>query len=268
MGEISIVYMLAGLSSRFGGRAKAFVDVGPNGENLLEYSLNQALKSGFSKIVFIVSKKTEGQFREHYGNSYNGVPIVYALQEHTETFREKPWGTAAALCAAKDLIDGPFVVCNGDDIYGENAFRELYNHLQSSEDDVTIGYKLRKVLSDVSSVNRGIFEEHEGFVKKVVETFGITKENMKEKGLDDEDLCSMNFFGLHKKTLDMLDEKFIRFKEEHHGEPKTECLLPMELNDLVSKGKIKMKLYETNDLWIGVTSPADEAIVKGILASI
>jgi NDP-sugar pyrophosphorylase family protein len=230
MGDVSIVFMLAGLSSRFGGRAKAFASVGPKSENLLEYSLNQALKSGFSKIIFIVSKKTESQFKDYFGNSYNGIPIAYAMQTYDENVRERPLGTNDALCSARNLIDGPFVVCNGDDIYGENALKKLHDHLQSSENGATIGYKLGKVLSEAGGVNRGIFETEDGFVKTVTETFGITKDNMEEMHLHDEDLCSMNLFGLHRKGLDLLDEKLTKFKEEHKGEAKTECYLPKELS--------------------------------------
>lgn len=265
MKDISIVYMLGGMSSRFGGRAKAFANVGPNGENLLECSLNQAIKAGFSKIIFIVSKKTEMQFKEYFKDSYKGVPIVYALQTYDESTRERPWGTNDALCCAKDLIDGPLVVCNGDDIYGEDAFQKLYNHLAASEEDATVGYKLGKVLSDKGGVNRGIFETEDSYVKTVVETLGITKENMAEMNLADEDLCSMNLFGLQKKTLDLLFLKLAEFKEEHKGETNTECFLPTELNSLINDGKIKMKLYSTDSLWIGVTSPEDEAVVREVL---
>ncbi|MDA3836859.1 MAG: sugar phosphate nucleotidyltransferase [Nanoarchaeota archaeon] len=268
MKEISIVFMLAGMSSRFGGRAKAFADVGPNGENLLEYSLNQALKAGFRKIIFIVSPKTEKLFVDYYGNSYKGVPIVYALQEYDEETRDRPWGTNDALCSARDLIEGPFVICNGDDIYGENAFKELYDHLQSSEEDATIGYKLGKVLSDAGSVNRGIFETKDGYIKTVTETLGITREKMSEMGLNDDDLCSMNLFGLQKGTLDLLYDKLIHFKLTHADDRNIECYLPHELNSLIAEGKIKMRLYETDDLWIGVTVPEDEQIVRGILAKL
>lgn len=268
MKNISLVYMLAGLSSRFGGRAKAFVKVGPKGETLLEYSLNQALLNNFDKIIFIVSHKTEKQFRDYFGDSYKGVPIVYALQEYDENIRERPWGTNDALCSARDLIDGPFVVCNGDDIYGAGAFSILFNHLNESEDDATLGYKLGNVLSDKGTVNRGIFESENDFVKTVTETLGISRENMEEKGLEDNNLCSMNFFGLRKGTLDMLYDKLVRFKEEHKGEVKTECYLPTELNNLISENEIKMKLYETDESWLGVTCPEDEGVVRDILSSL
>ncbi len=260
--------MLGGLSSRFGGKAKAFARVGPAGETLLEYSLNQALLNDFNKIIFIVSKKTEKQFRDYFGDSYKGVPILYALQEFDENVRERPWGTNDALCSARDLIDGPFVICNGDDIYGAKAFSILFNHLKKSEDEVTLGYKLGKVLSDKGTVNRGIFEEENGFVKTVTETLGIDENNLQEKGLNKDNLCSMNIFGLRKETLDMLHDKLIKFKEKNKDDSKIECYLPSELNNLISENKIKMKLNKTDELWLGVTSPEDEEVVKEKLKNI
>mgnify|MGYP001614605345 FL=1 len=129
--DIALVYMVAGLSSRFGGKIKQFAKVGPKGETIIEYSLNQALPEGFTKIIFIVGNKTEKPFRDMFGESYKGIPIFYSQQKFNEEEREKPWGTADALCSAKDVINCPFVVCNGDDIYGAETFRILVNHLKN-----------------------------------------------------------------------------------------------------------------------------------------
>lgn len=125
--EIALVYMVAGISSRFMGKIKHFAIVGSRGETLIEYSLKQALPSGFSKIIFIVGNKTEKPFREKFGNSYNGIPVYYALQFYDESLRDKPWGTTDALCSIKSLIDCPFVICNGDDLYGKILLEFLQN---------------------------------------------------------------------------------------------------------------------------------------------
>ena len=122
MREIALVYMVAGLSSRFGGKPKAFAKVGANGELLIDYSLAQALKGDFSKIIFVVSEKTRALFFAKFGNSYKGIPVYYALQEFDSVKRQKPWGTVDALCSAKEFLNCPFVVCNGDDLYGEEVF--------------------------------------------------------------------------------------------------------------------------------------------------
>ena len=125
-----VVYMVAGLSARFGGKIKQFAKIGPNDETLIEISVNQALKAGFDKIIFIVGEKTEAPFKEKFGEEHKGISVKYALQTYDPKFRDRPWGAADALCVAKNLIDDSFVVCNGDDLYGEETFRILLNHLK------------------------------------------------------------------------------------------------------------------------------------------
>ena len=128
MKDIALVYMVAGMSSRFGGKIKQFAKVGPEGETLIEYSLNQAIPAGFTKIVFIVGNKTEKPFKEMFGDSYKGIPIKYASQNFDSASRDKPWGTTDALCSAKELLDCPFIICNGDDLYGKYIKMEVnYN---------------------------------------------------------------------------------------------------------------------------------------------
>jgi len=260
--------MLAGLSSRFQGRAKGLTKIGPNNETLLEYSLNQAIKKPFSKIIFIVSKKTEQMYKEHFGNRYKGIPIIYALQKFNEQTREKPWGTTDALCSAKDLINEPFIVCNGDDIYGGGAFEKIFNHLNENETDVSIGYKLGKVLPEEGSANRGIFEfDKNENIKTITENIGISFKNLREKSLTPDSPCSMNIFGLNLNTLKLLCEELEKFKEENKGDSKIECYLPKELGKLISENKITMKFYPTEEKWFGLTNPEDERVVKESLKS-
>lgn len=268
MKNISLVFMLAGLSSRFEGKAKAFANIGPLGENLLEYSLNQALRSNFSKIIFIVSSKTRKQIEDYFGDSFENVPIEYAMQEYDEKTRERPWGTLDALCSAKDLIEDSFIVCNGDDIYGKNSFTKLYNHLENYPEDATIGYKIGNVLSENGGVNRGMFEIKNGEVKEIIETLGITKQNMGGFKITENNLCSMNLWGLQKNTLNTLNERLIEFKKNHYDDPKIECYIPSELSYLIGEGKINVKIYETNDSWFGVTRPEDESVVREALKSL
>jgi NDP-sugar pyrophosphorylase family protein len=263
MTKISLVYMLAGLSSRFGGKAKALARVGPNNETLLEYSLDQALLCGFAEIIFIVSKKTEPLFKEKFGNEYKGIPIKYALQDFDETKREKPWGTTDALCSAKKIINNSFIVCNGDDIYGKQAFKILSNHLRQKPTDATLGYKLGNVLSEKGSVNRGIFKLNlDKKITNIIETLKITPYNLKEKGLSKDSLCGMNIFALTIETLELLQKNLELFKEEHKNDSKIECFLPSELNNLIQKNKINLELYMTDEKWFGLTNPEDEFIVK------
>jgi NDP-sugar pyrophosphorylase family protein len=262
---IALVLMVAGMSSRFGGRIKQFAKVGPSGETLIEYSINQALKANFNKIVFIVGEKTEKPFREMFGNEFKGVPVKYAVQTYNQSERDRPWGTVDAVCAAEPVIDCPFVVCNGDDIYGDEAFIKLAEHLRQGGSACTVGYPLLSVLPEQGNVNRGIFKANGGNVEAVTETFGISKSNYQEKGLADKELCSMNIFGLNEKVLPVLHGMLISFKNYHKDDRKSECLLPTELNSLIHHKAITMKLLSTSQTWYGVTNPEDEEIIRQLL---
>lgn len=329
--------MVAGLSSRFGGKIKQFAQIGPNNETLIEYSLNQALKAGFTKIIFIVGKMTQAPFKEMFGDFYEiknptatsdnqlsensviknspkeesvnkneqssvnslsnrvggrefareksksiasagsrrgvgggiselaskKIPIYYALQEFNEQERDKPWGTVDALCAAKDIIDCPFVVCNGDDIYGEKTFQILVDHLKENKTSATIGYKLGNVLSDHGSVNRGIFQlNQDQTVKSITETFDLTKNNLQEKNLTETTPTSQNIFALQPETLEDLNKILEEFKQTNKDNRKIECLLPVELSNLIKQNKLTLKLYPTTEKWYGITNPEDEFKVK------
>ncbi len=266
--DIAIVYMVAGMSNRFGGNVKQFAQVGNNNETLIEYSLNQAIKAGFSKIVFIVGKKTEQGFKEMFGESYKGIPIEYAFQNFDELTRDRPWGTLDALCCAEKFLDCPFVVCNGDDIYGVDAFKNLANYFKEKNQCATIGYNVGEVLSENGSVNRGIFEtDDEENLKSIIETFSITKENLEEKGLKQNSHCSMNIFVLNPELLVSLKKSLLEFKEKNKEDRKIECLLPEELTKLISQENLKIKVIPTSEKCIGVTNPEDEFWVREILST-
>jgi len=258
MKKIALVYMVGGMSSRFGGRNKAFAKIGPDKEPLIEISINQALKSKFSEIIFIVSEKTKQDFRSFFGEDYQGVPIRYVLQKFDENTRDKPWGTADALCSARDLIDYDFVICNGDDIYGEETFKILFDHLQDSDEPATVGYNLGEVLPGEGAVNRGIFEIENGYLKGIKEHFNISKERLNEFGLNENSSSSQNIFALNIKTFKLLDGRLMEFKKENKGNRKIECLLPEELSGLINEGKIRIKIYQTSGKYFGITNPEDE----------
>lgn len=264
---ISVVYMVAGMSSRFGGKIKQFARIGKNKETLIEVSIQQAINAGFDKIIFIVGEKTEKPFKEMFGDNYKGIPIEYAKQTLPNN-RDKPWGTCDALVKGKNVINSDFVVCNGDDIYGEQTFRKIKEFcLKNKEDCATIGYLLKNVLPEKGAVNRGIFVTDENnYLKEINENLNIEKNNLEKNNLSEKSLASMNIFFLRKDILPMLEEKLTKFKREHEGDRKSECYLPTELSNLINEGKIKIKLLTTPDKWLGVTSPEDEEIVKKELA--
>ena len=261
--EISLVYMVAGMSSRFGWKIKQFSKVWPDNTTLIEYSLKQALPAGFSKIIFIVGKMTELPFKEMFWNDYKWIPVEYALQKFDETRRDRPRWTVDALCSAKNNIDWSFVVCNGDDIYGSESFKILYNHLEKSEYSATLWYILGNVIPDEWSTNRGIFKvDLDNNVTDIKEIIWIEKNKLTEIWLKTEDLCSMNIFWLSKSALEWLYTILNTFKTNNMWDRRIECYLPVEISNLIKEEWLKMKLYPTPDTRFWVTNPEDEEIVK------
>ncbi|MDD5699688.1 MAG: sugar phosphate nucleotidyltransferase [Candidatus Nanoarchaeia archaeon] len=263
--ELALVYMVAGISSRFLGKIKQLAVVGAKGETLIECSLNQALPAGFSKIVFIVGNRTEKPFKEKFGNSYKGIPVYYALQYYDESARDKPWGTTDALCSAKSVLNCPFIVCNGDDLYGENTFRILTEHLNKHGDSAAVGFDLKSVLPEEGKVNRGIFREENEHIVDLKEIIGIEKSDIGIK-YPVNSLCSMNIFALQPSVLDELGIILEKFKKENKGDRRKEALLPEHISDLIKQKKLSMRLYATPDEWLGVTNPGDDEIIKEKLA--
>jgi len=266
--DLAIVYIVAGISSRFGGKIKQLAKVGPNNETLIEYSLKQALKAGFNKIIFVVGNKTEKPFKEKFKDNYNNILIQYALQIYNENNRDKPWGTVDALCAIKDIINCPFVVCNGDDIYGENTFKILYNHLQKYNHSATIGYKLSESLPEQGAAHRGIFKTKDNIITEINETFNIEKSKLNKQNLTPDTLCSMNIFALFPETVHKLKEILQKFKENNKESRTIECLLPNEISNLIKTQNLKLQLYSTTDKWLGITNPEDEEIIRKKLNNI
>ena len=267
MSEVTLVCMVAGLSRRFGSRIKGFAKVGPDNERLVELILDQALSAGISRLVFVVGEATHTPFEELFGCRHRGVPVDYAMQEFDPAARKKPWGTADAVCAARDFIGGPFVVCNGDDLCGGQAFRLLTDHLARSGNAATVGFPLAKMLPEEGTVNRGVFElNDDGTLKAATELFDLDHDNIEARGLGPDTLCNVNLFGFHPPALALLEEALASFKAEHAGDPAAECLLPTEIDGLVGSGKLVMDVYVSSEDWIGVTNPGDEEKVRKLLA--
>ena len=258
----TIVYLVAGVSSRYKGKIKAFAEVGPNNETLIEISLDQALKAGANKIIFVVSKQTEQPFKEKLGNSYKNIPIEYALQEFDSEKRDKPWGTCDAVCSIKE-INNPFIVATGDDLYGEKTFEILAQHLENNQENATASKRLIKMLPEQGAVNRGVFEVNENdHVIDGVESLGISRENFLERNFTENSPVSISIFALHPKTLELLKEKLDKFKKQNSNDKKVECFLNTKLTELIKENKIKIKLYYTPEKWMGITNPGDEILIR------
>jgi NDP-sugar pyrophosphorylase family protein len=261
--EIALVYMLGGLSSRFNGGIKCLERVGLNNESLLEVSLKQALSSGFSKIIFIVGEGNFEQIKSLFGDSYQEMPIKYVLQDFDSNKRDKPWGTVDALCCLKEVVDCPFVVCNGDTLYGEEPFRRLVEHLENYDYEAMVGYKLKDVLPETGKVNKGILYLDENyFVKELKEFFGIERNDLYKSDELLRGMCSKNLLAFFPNTLESLCKRSENFKRDNKDNRFVECILSEELSALIKGGLIKIKCYPTNSPCYDITNPGDEIIIR------
>ena len=259
---------MAGLSSRFGGKIKPFAKVGPNQEPLIEISLNRAIKAGFDRGIFVVGPATDKAFKEYFGTRYKGIPIEYALQSYDKETRDKPWGTADAICSAKHLLDElnePFLICTGDDLYSEETFRTLFNHSKNEPANATVGYPLINHLPEEGEVNRGIFHIKEGFVTSAEEVHNISKRNYEEKGLMPYTPCNIGIFLLKLETLNKINEILLDFKERNRHNRTIECYINVELGNLVKNQQVVLRYYEGGGQLLGITNPEDEQTVREIL---
>ena len=282
--------MAAGIGSRFGGGIKQLEPVGLHDEIIMDYSIHDAIEAGFNKIIFVIRKDIESDFRERIGNRVEvicrnkGVVIEYAFQDLNDVpgdvpeGRTKPWGTGQAVLAAKDLIHESFAVINADDYYGKEAFLQLHDWLMLDHADNSIamaGFILKNTLSENGSVTRGVCKVIEGntHISDVVETGNIVKvgDGAEADGviLDAESYVSMNFWGFPAKEgcnpvyLDILEQGFKEFFENDvkMNPLKAEYLLPSHIGGLLRDGKCSVRLLETKDKWFGVTYKEDTEYV-------
>lgn len=290
MSKATLVIMAAGIGSRFGGGIKQLEPVGPNGEIIMDYSTYDAMEAGFDKVVFVIRKDLEKDFREVIGNRIEKVVDVdYAFQEvddipqpYKDTFKErtKPWGTGQAILCCKDVVDAPFLVINADDYYGKEAFQEGFEYLTNAQNKegreiCMIGFVLKNTLSDNGAVTRGICQVgDDGMLTKIVETHNIEKVEggaaiRKEDGLEAVDVnsaVSMNMWGLRPDFFQTLDGGFKEFLSKVEPENlKAEYLLPTIIGELLEEGKLAVKVLKSHDKWFGVTYKEDkEAVVAAV----
>ena len=269
MTQISLVCIAAGMSKRFGGELKQLAKVGPNNENLIECILNQAIPAGFDKIILVVREETKSIFENIFGKNYKGVPVLYAIQELNKNERDKPWGTGDALCSAIKLIREPFVICSGDDLSGEKSFKTLTHHLRNKKEEATVAKRLIDLLPTQGTVNRGVFivDENQNVIDGE-EIKGISLENFREKSLEEDTLVSLSIFALHPRTLNFLNDRLKKFKDENRENREIEFYLNIELTKLIKENKIGMKIYTTEEKWLGITNKEDEEKVRKSLKKI
>ena len=292
MNNITLVVLAAGIGSRFGGGIKQLEPVGPNGEIIMDYSIHDALAAGFNKIIFIIRKDLEQDFREIIGNRIEKIANVeYAFQEldalpegyHVTEGRKKPWGTGQAVLTVKNMVHEPFLVINADDYYGREGFFKIHDYMVNEMDadgdlyDMCMGgFILENTLSENGTVTRGVCDVNpDGTLKDVTETYDIERRGNgifanDEQGnpviVDAKQYVSMNMWGLPPKFLDALDEGFPKFLDGiKEGDIKAEYLLPKIIDQQIKAGKARVKVLETRDKWFGVTYKEDkDAVVASI----
>lgn len=292
MKDTTLVIMAAGIGSRFGGGIKQLAPVGPGGEIIMDYSIHDALAAGFNKIIFIIRKDLEKDFREIIGNRIEKIAHVeYAFQEldalpegyHVTEGRKKPWGTGQAVLTVKGLVHEPFLVINADDYYGREGFFKIHdymvNEMNADGDPYDMcmgGFILENTLSENGTVTRGVCEVNsDGTLKDVTETYDIERRGNgifanDEQGnpvvVDAKQYVSMNMWGLPPKFLDALEEGFPEFLDGiKEGDVKAEYLLPKVIDQQIKSGKARVKVLETRDKWFGVTYKEDkDAVVASI----
>jgi len=277
----TLLIMAAGIGSRFGGGIKQLEPVDEQGHIIMDYSIHDAIEAGFNKVVFIIRKDIENEFKDVIGNRIeavckaHSVTVEYVFQDINDIpgelpeGRTKPWGTGQAVLAAKDVLTTPFVVINADDYYGKEGFREIHDYLVKGGQSCMAGFVLKNTLSDNGGVTRGICKMDEyNNLTEIVETSNIVKnaEGAEADGvkLDTESLVSMNMWGLAPEFLKTLESGFQYFFEKVVPENliKAEFLIPTFIGELLAEGRISVKVLRTNDTWYGMTYKEDVAAVK------
>ncbi|MBS6914085.1 MAG: nucleotidyltransferase [Clostridium sp.] len=282
-----LVIMAAGMGSRYGG-LKQIDPVDHDGDLIIDFSIFDAKEAGFEKVVFIIKKAIEKDFREHIGNRMEKhIQVEYVYQENdllpegyqVPENRVKPWGTGHAILCCKDVIDGPFAVINADDYYGKAAFKELYRHLCETEDNdryqyAMVGYKLYNTLTENGHVSRGVCvaDEH-GYLADIhertrVEKHGDKAEYTEDNGaswtyLPEDTLVSMNMWGFTSSILEELEKRFTVFLDQNlPGNPeKCEYFLPFVVDELLKEDKAQVTVLKSADKWYGVTYKEDKPMV-------
>jgi UTP-glucose-1-phosphate uridylyltransferase len=276
--NLSLVILAAGIGSRYGG-LKQMDTVGPSGEFILDYSVFDALRAGFNKVVFVVRRDIAEDFKTSIGARVNRhVHTHYVFQELSDipagytvpSERNKPWGTGHAILCCKGEVREPFAVVNADDFYGRDSYRALSHFLARTAGDAAqyamVGFLLRNTLSEHGSVARGVCSTgSDGCLEGVVERTKIEKDGDRircdEQNLTGDELVSMNMWGFKPSVFHHLEQAFRRFLDASAANPKAEFFIPTVVNELIEEKKAAVKVLETHSAWFGATYPEDRATV-------
>jgi hypothetical protein len=286
----TLVVLAAGMGSRYGG-LKQIDPMGPSGETILDYSVFDALRAGFSKVVFIIRPDFEADFRNNVSSKFEHlVDVEYAFQTldklpsgwSVPAGREKPWGTTHAILCAADVVKENFAVINADDFYGQESYAVLNNELSSVDTLANtfsmVGFTLRNTLSDHGSVARGVCTTSEnGLLTHIDEMTNLSREGSgalytREDGsvlnLTGDEPVSMNMWGFTPRLFDHLDRVFQEFLRTSGTELKSECFIPLTVGQLITEKHVTCKVLRSNSTWFGVTYKEDKEIVQGSIAAL
>lgn len=277
MKDITLVVLAAGMGSRFGG-LKQIEPIGPNGQAILDFSVYDAIKAGFTKVVFVIKHEIEKDFKQIVGSRIEKMPIKveYAFQELKDLpegytcpkERTKPWGTTHAILSCRNIVNEPFAVINADDYYGSSSFKKCADFLRSGSDDYCmVGYILANTLTENGYVSRGICNVVDGKLVSINERTKITDCKYTEDDgktwvkMSADTLVSMNFWGFNADIFPLLEKSFKEFLDKNINTPKSECYIPNVVSDLIVNGIKKVEMLTADDKWYGVTYKEDKPMV-------
>jgi len=269
--------MAAGMGSRYGG-LKQLDAIGPSGETIIDYSVYDAIKAGFTKVVFIIRKDFEQEFKSKITDKYEGqIQVEFAFQDLNDLpdeftcpeGREKPWGTGHAIFSARNIINEPFVAINGDDFYGRESFKVVADYYRKGANSFSmVAFKLDKTLSSFGGVTRGLCTVNDEKLNTVIETADLEKTDYgvssnRDIELDGTEPVSMNVWGFTPILFKYLEEKFVEFLSENGTEMKSEYLIPSVVNELIQSGQETVHVLRSGATWFGVTYKEDKPYVEG-----
>tara|TARA_Y100001970_G_scaffold138076_1_gene169854 strand:+ start:831 stop:1721 length:891 start_codon:yes stop_codon:yes gene_type:complete len=275
MNKITLLVMAAGMGSRYGG-LKQLDKIGPNGETIIDYSVFDAIKAGFSKVVFIIRKEFEDEFKKNISDKFSNdiqVELVYQNIHHLPTGffapddRIKPWGTGHAILCASESIDGPFNVINADDYYGRDSFKTIADYYNDGNNSFSmVAFQLEKTLSEFGSVTRGLCSVNDDRLVNIVETENLVKSESGITSNSDLDLIgdepvSMNMWGFTPEIFDYLNIMFEKFLSNNINDNKSEFLIPSVINDLINSSEQQVQVLYSKSSWFGVTYKEDKPYV-------
>jgi dTDP-glucose pyrophosphorylase len=269
--------MAAGMGSRYGG-LKQLDAIGPSGETIIDYSVYDAIKAGFTKVVFIIRKDFEQEFKSKITDKYEGqIQVEFAFQDLNDLpdeftcpeGREKPWGTGHAILSARNVINEPFVAINGDDFYGRESFKVVADYYNKGANNFSmVAFQLDKTLSIFGGVTRGLCTVKDEKLDTVIETDNLQKtdngvSSHREIELDGSEPVSMNVWGFTPILFKYLEEKFVEFLSKNGTEMKSEYLIPSVVNELIQSGQETVHVLRSGATWFGVTYKEDKPYVEG-----